>query len=133
MGVVGDIQHATHLLGRHLEAAFADLGIGQAEAHVLSALAGGPVPVARLAAAVGVKRSTLTNILDRLEARGLARREINPADRRSFVLRPTPAGERAARSVAAAFAAVDEQLARATTAGEREAFERVLARLEQLL
>jgi DNA-binding MarR family transcriptional regulator len=133
MGIVANVQHANHLIGRHLGAALADLGIGQAEAHVLSVLAAGPAPVAGLAAAVGVKRSTLTNVLDRLEARGLAQREINPADRRSFVVRPTPAGRRAAREVAAAFAEVDEKLARATTASERKAFDTVLARLEQLL
>lgn len=133
MGVVAQIQHATHLIGRHLELELGDLGIGQGEAHLLAELAAGPAPLARLAEAVGVKRSTLTNILDRLEARGLVRREINPADRRSFLVRPTAAGRRAARKVAAAFAAVDAKLAQTTTAGERQAFESVLAELEELL
>jgi DNA-binding MarR family transcriptional regulator len=133
MGVLTDVQHATHLIGRHLESVLADLGVGQGEAHVLSLLAAGPAPVAGLVKVVGVKRSTLTNILDRLEARGLVRREINAADRRSFVVRPTPAGGRAARKVAAAFASVDARLAQATTAREREAFEAVLAKLEELL
>lgn len=133
MGVIQRTQHATHVIGRHLESALADVGVDQGEAHVLSALAAGPRPIAELVDAVGVKRSTLTNILDRLEARGLARREINPADRRSFVVRPTRGGERAARKVARTFAAVDAKLARTTTARERKAFESVLARLEELL
>jgi DNA-binding MarR family transcriptional regulator len=121
------------VVGRHLEAALADVGVDQGEAHVLSALAAGPRTVASLVEAVGVKRSTLTNILDRLETRGLARREINPADRRSFVVRPTRAGERAARTVARKFDAVDVELARTTTTRERQAFEVVLAKLEELL
>ena len=133
MGVISRIQHATHVLGRHLDVALADIGIDQGEAHVLSALAGGPRSVASLVEAVGVKRSTLTNILDRLERRGLVQREINPADRRSFLIRPTRGGERAVRKVARKFAAVDGKLARATTATERRAFETVLAKLEELL
>jgi DNA-binding MarR family transcriptional regulator len=133
MGVIPNIQRAAHLIGRHLETALADVGVDQGEAHVLSALAAGPRSIASLVGAVGVKRSTLTNILDRLEARGLARREINPADRRSYVVRPTRAGERAARKVARKFAAVDARLARATTVRDRHAFEAVLGKLEELL
>lgn len=133
MGIVPSVQHTTHAIGRHLDSALGDLGVSQGEAHVLFALAAGPAPVARLAEVVGVKRSTLTNILDRLESKRLARREINPADRRSFVVRPTPAGRRAARKIADAFAAVDAKLAQETTGHERRSFHSVLAKLEELL
>jgi MarR family transcriptional regulator, organic hydroperoxide resistance regulator len=133
MGVIPDIQHATHRIGLHLDSVLAAVGVDQGEAHVLSALAGGPMSIGALAAAVGVKRSTLTNILDRLERRGLIRRELHPHDRRSFVVRPTRGGERAARKIAAAFSAVDARLARTTTAQERQGFEAVLTRLEEIL
>jgi DNA-binding MarR family transcriptional regulator len=133
MGVIASVQHATHRIGRHLDRVLAAIGVDQAEAHVLSGLAAGPMTVAALVETMGVKRSTLTNILDRLERRGLVSREINRNDRRSFVVRPTRGGERAANKVAAAFAAVDASLARATTPSEREAFEAVLARLEEIL
>lgn len=133
MGVITDMQHATHRIGRHLESALGAVGVDQGEAHVLSALARGPMTIAALVAAVGVKRSTLTNILDRLERRGLVTREINPNDRRSFLVRPTRGGERAAKKVAAAFAAVDAKLVRATTGSEREGFDAVLVRLEEIL
>jgi MarR family transcriptional regulator, organic hydroperoxide resistance regulator len=132
MGIIADVQRAAHLLGGHLESVLAEVGVDQGEAHVLAALAAGPTSVGALLALVGVKRSTLTNILDRLERRGLARREINPNDRRSFVVSPTRGGQRAARKVAAAFAAVDAKLARTTTAQERQAFAAVLAKLEEL-
>jgi DNA-binding MarR family transcriptional regulator len=133
MGIITNIQHATHSIGRHLEAALTEIGVDQGEAHVLSVLTGGPASVGALVEAVGVKRSTLTNILDRLETRGLVRREINPADRRSFLVRPTRGGSRAARKVAAAFGDVDARLRRQTTAKERQVFDDVLARLEALL
>jgi DNA-binding MarR family transcriptional regulator len=133
MGVIPGIQHVTHRIGRHLEAALAAVGVDQGEAHVLSALAGGPMTVAALVKAVGVKRSTLTNILDRLERSGLVSREINPHDRRSFVVRPTRGGQRAAKKVVGVFAAVDKKLVQTTTVRERQAFEAVLARLEEIL
>jgi MarR family transcriptional regulator, organic hydroperoxide resistance regulator len=133
MGIITDVQHTTHRIGRHLESAVAAVGVDQAEAHILSALAGGPMTVAALVEVVGVKRSTLTNILDRLEMRGLVSREINPNDRRSFVVRPTRGGERAAKKVAAAFAAVDIKLAQTTTVQQRQAFDVVLARLREIL
>jgi MarR family transcriptional regulator, organic hydroperoxide resistance regulator len=133
VGIIHNVQHTTHQIGRHLETALAAVGVDQAEAHVLSALTAGSMTVAALVETVGVKRSTLTNILDRLERRGLVVREINPHDRRSFVVRPTRGGARAAKKVAVAFAAVDTRLARATTASEREAFDAVLARLKEIL
>jgi DNA-binding MarR family transcriptional regulator len=48
----------------------------------------------------GHKRSTLTNVLDRLEGRKLVRRVLNPEDRRSFLIQPTAAGTRAGEQVA---------------------------------
>ena len=41
---------------------------------------------------VGVSPSTLTRILDRLEAEGFVRRSLNPADRRSFRVSLTDSG-----------------------------------------
>jgi DNA-binding MarR family transcriptional regulator len=133
MGVIPIIQQATHRIGRHLESALAAVGVDQGEAHVLSALVDGPMSIGALVDAVGVKRSTLTNILDRLERRGLIAREINPNDRRSFLIRPTRGGERAAKKVAAVFSSVDTKLARTTTAHERQGFDVVLARLREIL
>lgn len=46
-------------------------------------------------------RSTLTNVLDRLEQRRLVRRELNPSDRRSFTIHLTSRGRKQARHVAA--------------------------------
>jgi len=48
----------------------------------------------RLAAAIGIDRSTLVNSLDRLEARKLVRRRASPLDKRANLLELTPAGER---------------------------------------
>ncbi|HEX3455501.1 MAG TPA: MarR family transcriptional regulator [Gaiellaceae bacterium] len=98
--MIEDIERATHLVAVHLERAAGDLGVTQAEAHVLAQLARrGTLTVAVLHHEFGHKRSTLTSVLDRLESRGLVQRTVHPADRRSFLVEPTPAGKRAGEAV----------------------------------
>jgi DNA-binding MarR family transcriptional regulator len=98
--MIEDIERATHLVAVHLERAAGDLGVTQAEAHVLVQLARrGPLTVAFLHHEFGHKRSTLTSVLDRLESRGFVRRTVNPDDRRSFLVEPTDAGKRAGDAV----------------------------------
>jgi DNA-binding MarR family transcriptional regulator len=98
--MIEDIERATHLVAVHLERAAGDLGVTQAEAHVLAQVARrGPLTVAILHHEFGHKRSTLTSVLDRLEARGLVRRVVNPGDRRSFLVEPTSIGKHAGDAV----------------------------------
>ena len=78
-------ERAAHLIGVYVERSAGELGITQAEAHVLAELhRHGPTQIATLHREFGHKRSTLTSILDRLERRKLIRRELNPDDRRSL-------------------------------------------------
>jgi MarR family 2-MHQ and catechol resistance regulon transcriptional repressor len=101
--LLADLERAAHLIGVHVERASRGLGITQAEAHILVHLArGGSLPIATLHRDFGTKRSTLTNVLDRLEQRGLVRRELNPADRRSFTIHLTRRGARQAGRLTAA-------------------------------
>ncbi|HEU4978857.1 MAG TPA: MarR family transcriptional regulator [Solirubrobacteraceae bacterium] len=93
----------------------------------------GPLRLADLAGHEGVRPSTLTRIVQRLEARGLARRRADPADARAALLEPTAAGRRllgglrAERSaaLAAALAALD--------ASDRGAIAAALPALDRLL
>ena len=108
--------HATlHALSRDLH----QLALSGAETNVLAVLAshGGPgsrqLRASELADATATKASTLTSVLDRLERRGLVRREVDPADRRSFLISLTAAG----RDVAAQVAAAVRQLETSALAG----------------
>ena len=47
---------------------------------------------ARIAEAMNINRTTMTGILDRLEADGLITRTLDPDDRRSFIIALTQAG-----------------------------------------
>lgn len=85
-----------HLLMRSLaDDALRPLGI---EARHFGALAVasalGPCSQQQVAKALGVTPPVVVPIVDELEALELIRRERNPADRRSYALRLTPAGER---------------------------------------
>jgi DNA-binding MarR family transcriptional regulator len=53
----------------------------------------------RVAEVLGVSRTTVTGLLDRLEAEGLLTRAIDPADRRCFVLQLTAKGQELVRQL----------------------------------
>lgn len=61
--------------------------------HVLARL--GEIPISRYGAEVGVQRSTITNLVDRLERAGLVERLPGPTDRRVTLVRLAPAGRKA--------------------------------------
>jgi DNA-binding MarR family transcriptional regulator len=57
------------------------------------------------------RRSTLTSVLDRLEAKALVTRTPGSADRRNVGVTLTPRGRRVAKTIARALAELNERLA----------------------
>jgi DNA-binding MarR family transcriptional regulator len=55
----------------------------------------GEVPVSRFGGELGIARSTITNLVDRLERAGLVARVASPGDRRVTLVRLTAAGRNA--------------------------------------
>jgi len=132
-GTLSNLERGAHLIGHHLHPLVRELGITQAEANVLAQVAAaGPTPIATLHREFGHKRSTLTNVVDRLERHGFVRREVNRDDRRSFIVRLTPAGRAAARRVTRALEALEGELAALVTKGDLRAVEVVVRSLEQV-
>jgi DNA-binding MarR family transcriptional regulator len=110
--LVPAIERATHLLGLYLERKIAPLEITQAEAHILARLGrGGSASPNELHRLFGHKRSTLTGVIDRLESRAYVKREINPADRRSFIVSLTGEGKTAANAVCKVIAELERRIA----------------------
>jgi DNA-binding MarR family transcriptional regulator len=110
--LLATFERAAHLIGAYLDSTVGDLGVTQGEAHVLARLArGGPVAIGTLHREFGHKRSTLTNILDRLEQKRLVRRQVNPRDRRSFVVHLTASGRRTADRITVAVDDLERELA----------------------
>lgn len=132
--LVTDLQRAVHVLGLHLEARLADLGLSQGEIHVLSLLGhSGTVSVTVLQRGVRHRPSTLTGILDRLEAKGLVQRRINDADRRSNLIELTLQGQAAAERVLQAMSDVEQRLFAERPPDQHGAFREVLDEIARSL
>lgn len=87
------LHKASRQLSLHLESRTGEHGISPTEGHILTYLRGyAPASVGDLVRVFGIKQSTFTSMLDRLEAAGLVRREVNLDDRRSFLIHLTDAG-----------------------------------------
>jgi MarR family 2-MHQ and catechol resistance regulon transcriptional repressor len=71
-------------------------GISLASLYAVRVLARiGESPISQYGDALGVPRSTITNLVDRLERAGLAERLASPTDRRVTLVRLTPGGRKA--------------------------------------
>ena len=87
------LHKASRQLTMYLEAQTRELGVSPLEGHVLTYLRTyAPAPVGELVRVFGLKQSTFTSLLDRLERAGLVRRELNPEDRRSLLVHITDRG-----------------------------------------
>lgn len=104
-----------------------------AEYGALDLCAKAPVRVSEIARAVGLTPAGATDALDRLEARGLVRREDDPADRRAVLIRATPAGLRLHREGKVALQAIVRHLNDSMTLDERRALDVGLAALSRAL
>jgi DNA-binding MarR family transcriptional regulator len=74
--------------------------------------------------------NALTNVIDRLERRDFVRRQINPADRRSFVVHLTRVGESAAARVTEVLDELERAIKRAVTSRDVQGLAAVSAALE---
>jgi DNA-binding MarR family transcriptional regulator len=94
------IHRATRQIALHLEGACGPREVSPTEGHVLTYLLSyAPCPIGELHRVFGLKRSTLTSLLDRLDRRGLLRRRLQPGDRRSFLVELTDEGRELAGQV----------------------------------
>jgi DNA-binding MarR family transcriptional regulator len=102
------LQRATHRTLLALGTALAGLELTASEVNVLANLADGrPRSVRELSHDTGTRATTLTGVLDRLERRGYLTRQMDAADRRSFRITLTPAGQPVAGQVRDAVAGLE--------------------------
>jgi len=96
----------------------------------LSAIAEHPdLDATRLAHLVAFDRSTLGNVLERLEARALIKRHYRPADKRTKRLHLTAAGRRLLRAIAPAVGRSQQRFIEVLTAAEQRQLRRILGTL----
>lgn len=104
------------------------IGMSYLRAKALRQLMSGPLPMRELGAALLTDAPYITVIVDDLEKRGLVQREINPADRRSKLVRITTSGRAVARTADEIQSAPPAALS-ALSDAEIKTLDRILRRL----
>src|SRR5215471_14999427 len=103
--------------------------LSAAQCHVLHLMEPDrPVPMGRIAEGLACDASNVTGLVDRLESRGLVRRQPSAEDRRVKVLVLTPAGAHLRSIVMERMTQPPESLNR-LSADEKKALVRILKRL----
>jgi DNA-binding MarR family transcriptional regulator len=104
------LQRATHATLQLIAADLVDLDLTASEINALANLADGESrTVSQLGAAVGVKPTTLTSVLDRLERRGHITRGVRAGDRRSVLIELTDSGREAAAVITRSLADIERR------------------------
>jgi DNA-binding MarR family transcriptional regulator len=123
--------HVGSRVEERLERSLEPWGLSLAKVGALHHLAGSREPIAlgQLAERLSCVKSNVTQLVDRLEADGLARRTPDPGDRRSVLASITEEGR--ARFVAAARAQeqTEREILACLTADEQEIFQALLAKV----
>ena len=127
------LHKASRQISVYLESRTASLGVTPTEGHILTYLRSyGPVAVGDLVRVFGFKQSTLTSMLHRLERDGLVRRETNPEDRRSFLLRVSDRGAELARRLTRVLEAFEAEVRARVAARDVRGFHAVMSAVEEV-
>lgn len=130
-GLIGyNLRRAQIAVFQNFQAATADFDItpGQFGVVVLIDCNDG-LSQSELGEALGIDRSTMVAVIDRLEKRGLVVRAPSPVDRRSYALRLSPAGSDLLAAITPAIEAHERAVASPLTGAEQETLIRLLAKL----
>jgi MarR family transcriptional regulator, organic hydroperoxide resistance regulator len=126
------LQQAAHRLVHILSFQLAHFGMTASEINAMANLAGRPgSTVSELAAAAGIRSTTMTSVLDRLEMRGLVRRGTVPGDRRAVRIEMTDPGRTAAGAIDAAIAAIERRALADLPAEARSGLQAALERFAE--
>jgi DNA-binding MarR family transcriptional regulator len=121
------VHKAGRQIGLWFENEMEGSGLLPQEGHILSYLRSyAPCPVGEVVTVFGLRGSTATSVLDRLEQRGLITRRDNPGDRRSFLIDLTATGRRAAESVQELVERIEAAIGRRVSAEEERGFRAVM-------
>ncbi|HEX7240889.1 MAG TPA: MarR family transcriptional regulator [Longimicrobiaceae bacterium] len=127
------LHKASRQLSVYLESLTQEMGVSPTEGHVLSYLRSyAPAPVGELVRVFGIKQSTFTSILDRLEGAGWVRREINPDDRRSFLIHVTAEGVELAERLNRLLETLEREIRERVGARDVEGFRAVTGAVEEV-
>lgn len=127
------LHKASRQISMYLEANTKALGVSPLEGHVLTYLRSyAPVPIGELVRVFGVKQSTFTSVLDRMERAGLVRREMNPGDRRSFLIHITAEGRGLSRRLNRLLESLEDDIRKRVGSPDVKGFHAVMGAVEDI-
>jgi DNA-binding MarR family transcriptional regulator len=127
------LREAYLLLRERWTARLEKFGLLPSDFSALELCASAPAKASDVARATGVTAAGATDIIDRLEARALVRREADPEDRRVVRIRATPAGRRLFHEAQSTREETLRVLDRTMTEAERSALAEGLSALTRAL
>ena len=105
------------------------LGLTVQMCGVMNLLAEGPISQQGLGEQLGIDRTTVVELIDDLEKRGVVERRRNPTDRRSYALHLTAKGRTVQKSAARAVDAAAAEYFAPLTASDQKALAAMLRRM----
>ena len=127
------LHKASRQITVYLEAQDDESGLSSTDGHILTYLRSyAPAAISELVRVFGIKQSTFTSMLDRLEKAGLVRREINPGDRRSFLIHITDQGVAVAEDSTRRLVEFEDEIRRRASARDIQGFHAVMAVIEEI-
>lgn len=127
------LHKASRQISVYLETRTREVGLSPLEGHVLTYLRSyAPTPIGDLVQVFGIKQSTFTSLLDRLEKAGYVRREINPGDRRSFLIHISDEGKELAERLNQCLETLEEEIRSRLGARDMKGFQAVMAAVEEV-
>lgn len=107
----------------------APLGLSVQLCGVLNLLAEGPISQQELGEQLNIDRTTVVELIDDLERRGVVVRRRNPADRRAYSLHLTPKGKTVQKRAARVFDGAADEFFGPLAAAEKKHLMEMLRRI----
>jgi len=125
--VLSPIHQANRQASLHIDALLVDLAVTAQEGQLLAFVAARDgVPVTAIVRLLGVSKSTVTSLLQRLERARLIRRGDNPEDARSALLYATEKGRRVGTSARERVLALERRLQARISEADLRALARIV-------
>lgn len=125
--VLSPIHQANRQASLHIDALLADLVVTSQEGQLLAFVAARDgVPVTAIVRLLGVSKSTVTSLLQRLERARLIRRGANPEDARSALLHATEKGQRVGTAARERVLALERRIQNRVSEADLRALARIV-------
>jgi DNA-binding MarR family transcriptional regulator len=125
--LLSPIHQANRQTSLHIDTLLADLSVTAQEGQVLAFVsARDGVPVTAIVRLLGVSKSTVTSLLQRLQTAGLMRRGDNPDDARSWLVFTTPKGRRVGASARERVMELERRIQARITKADMRALARIV-------